>query len=289
MKKHRTSWIPGAVAIVIVSAVCIYSAMGISPSYKIVAVGDVASKNGQQSKTAQLVKMLNPDKILLLGNIAYEKGALDEFNRYFDPAWKDLKTKILPAPGNREYDTSGVAGYYEYFGTAAGPRHTGYYSFDIGSWHVVSLNSEIVNQTQTDWLKNDLYVNKQECILAYWHRPLFSSGKYGDSKQVKVFWDILYQSGADIVLNSHDTVYERFAKQNSKGQLDPKGIRQFTVGTGGASATEFKKIKANSEAHFTGIYGVLQLTLKKGSYDASFLPAEGSTSTDSVKGVKCNS
>jgi acid phosphatase type 7 len=258
--------------------------------YKIVAVGDIVQKGGKYEKTAKLVSELKPQTILLLGDTAYEKGTPEQFRDLYDPSWGVFKDISAPAPGNHEYKTPGASGYYEYFGESAGPDRRGYYSFDVGSWHIISLNSEVLNDAQLEWLEKDLTANVQPCILAYWHQPLFSSGAgQGNYLLIRPLWDRLYEHGADLVLNGHEHVYERFAKQNSDEKPDSHGIRQFTVGTGGASQYGFKKVvRPNSEVRAHDQYGVLMLWLKDDSYDAEFVPAAGSTFRDGVYGEKCN-
>jgi hypothetical protein len=192
--------------------------------------------------------------------------------------------------GNHEYETPGASGYFDYFGTAADDPGEGYYSYDLGSWHVISLNSNCSalvggcapGSPQEQWLKIDLAAHSNTCTLAYWHRPRFSSGIHGDSSAVAPFWDDLYQAGADVVLNGHDHVYERFAPLNPSGQSDPaQGIRQFTVGTGGAELTEFNRIHPTSERQIAGVNGVLEMKLHPDGYDWQFVTAPNGRTADS--------
>src|SRR5215203_7347110 len=227
----------------------------------------------------------------------------------FDPArhyyWGQYKALTKPAVGNHEYYTpgssasSGASGYFGYFGDVASPTEPGctvnckgYYSYDLGydpgSWHVVVLNSNCdkvggcgVGSPQEQWLKADLAAHSNACTLAYWHHPRFSSGIHGDESSVAPFWDDLYQAGADVVLNGHDHVYERFVPLNPSGQTDPaQGIRQFTVGTGGAELTEFKSINPTSEVQIAGMNGMLQMTLHSDGYDWKFITAPNGTEAD---------
>jgi acid phosphatase type 7 len=264
----------------------------ISPvTHHIVAVGDIAKPGGQHERVAELVRTLNPEKVLILGDIAYDDGTTKEFTELYDPSWGQFKNITAASPGNHEYHTPGAQGYYDYFDEqSAGPDRRGYYSFDLGSWHIVSLNSEVLTDTQLSWLDDDLQATNKKCILAFWHKPFFSSGlAHGNNKKMKPFWDTLNTHGADLVLNGHEHVYERFAKQNSSEKIDFKGIRQYTVGTGGADQYGFRKtIRPNSEARSFDDYGVLSLTLRDGSYDAEFVSAEGSDFTDTVTGEACN-
>lgn len=257
-------------------------------SYRVVAAGDIAQAGGAQAKTAQLVRALNPDKVLVLGDTVYDRGTINEFMTYYEPTWGAFKAKTAPAPGNHEYLTSDAAGYFEYFGKAAGNKDKGYYSFDLGSWHLISLNSEKMSSGQLDWLKQDLDSSQKPCILAYWHRPLFSSGEHGNDPTFKPFWDLLYAKGADIVLNGHDHNYERFEKQDPSGRSDSRGIREFVVGTGGATERYFIVNRANSQIRKTGVYGVLELTLRDNSYETDFRPVSGTAFSDRVAADACN-
>jgi hypothetical protein len=254
----------------------------------VVAAGDIAANNGNQKITADVVNLLHPDIVLTLGDNAYENGSLSDFNNYYKPSWGNFKSITAPAPGNHEYQTRDAAGYFNYFGDLAGPKGKGYYSFDLGTWHIISLNSERINKEQTDWLAQDLKERKEKCILAYWHKPLFSSGEHGNDLSVKPFWDLLYSYGADLVLNGHDHDYERFAKQNPDGSKAEDGIREFVVGTGGSVERSFTHSVKNSEVTATSQYGVLELQLDNDSFDARFVPAKGYTFVDSVLKQKCN-
>ena len=201
-----------------------------------------------------------------------------------------MKPITHPAPGNHEYGTSGAAGYFSYFGAAAGPAGLGYYSYDIGTWHLISLNSNCGSvggcnpgSPQETWLKADLAAHAGRCTLAYWHHPHFTSGPHGndDGGGTGAFWDDLYASGADVVLNGHDHDYERFGLQTPTGAPDPAhGIREFVVGTGGRSHYSFKSPQPNSEVRNQDTFGVLVLTLHPASYDWRFVPVAGKTFTD---------
>jgi acid phosphatase type 7 len=261
----------------------------------IAAAGDIACDSStagattcHQAATADLLTAGNFTAVLGLGDHQYPSGALDDFNAYYDPTWGQVKAKTYPAPGNHEYQTSGAAGYFAYFGDRAGPAGRGYYSFDVGSWHLISLNSEISTATgsaQETWLKADLAANSQRCTLAYWHQPLFSSGPHGNDPSVKPLWDPLYAAGAEVVLAGHDHDYERFAPQTPSGSADAtRGIREFVVGTGGKEHYSISSTKPNSQVHNTDTFGVLRLTLHPDGYDWKFLPEAGKTFTDSGTG-----
>jgi 3',5'-cyclic AMP phosphodiesterase CpdA len=250
------------------------------------AVGDIAEcrdkplAEAPAFRTAELLKQTT-GPILALGDIAYQKGSDADFRNCFDPAWGELKPRILPVPGNHEYMTQGASGYYAYFGAVAGVPGKGYYSTRIGAWRIIALNSNIDAQTgseQEQWLRAELTANKTKCTLAFWHHPVFSSAPRGIDPRMRDIWQALYQAGVDVILNGHEHLYERFAPQAPDGALDlSRGIREFIVGTGGASLYRFATVQPNSEARKGGVLGVLQLTLREDSYAWKFLPVAGET------------
>jgi chitodextrinase len=248
----------------------------------IAAAGDICNSATSCAPTADLLDAIKPDGVLTLGDNAYNSGTLTEYNTYYRPNWGRQDAIVYPNPGNHEYDTTDAQGYFDYFGARApGP----YYSYDLGSWHLLSLNSELsvsVGSAQETWLKADLAAHPAQCVLAYWHRPRFSSGSsHGSSTTYATFWNDLYAAGAEIVLNGHEHNYERFAPQNPSAVADPKGIREFVVGTGGASHYSFDAPIANSEVRDNTSFGVLKLTLHPDSYDWQFVPVAGASFTDS--------
>jgi hypothetical protein len=221
-----------------------------------------------------------------MGDNAYENGTATEYNNCYDPTWGRHKARTKPSAGNHEYNTAGATGYYGYFGSAAGDPAKGYYSYDLGDWHVVVLNSNIARDAtsaQIAWLRADLTANTKSCTLAYWHHPRYSSGSgHGNNTSVQPFWDVLYEFNADVILNGHDHDYERFAPQNAAGALDNvRGIREFVVGTGGRALYALGTLKANSEVFNASTYGVIRMTLSAGSYSWQFMPVAGQTFTDS--------
>jgi hypothetical protein len=248
----------------------------------IAAAGDIAScSSSGDEATAKLLEAIDPTAVLTLGDNVYDRGSPQEFKNCYDPSWGQKKAITRPSPGNHDYGTSGASGYFGYFGVES------YYSFDLGTWHLISLNSEIAHgagSAQEEWLKRDLAANSSSCILAYWHRPRFSSGPHGSDASVDQLWRDLYAAGADIVLNGHDHDYERFAPQTPSGAASASGIRQFVVGTGGKSHYGFKTVKANSVVRESGTLGVLKLVLRPGAYDWKFVPVAGKTFTDSGSG-----
>jgi hypothetical protein len=216
-----------------------------------------------------------------LGDEQYDSGTSAEFAGAFEPSWGRFKPLIHPAVGNHEYLTSGASGYFDYFGGAAGDPTKGYYSFDLGDWHLIALNSNCeyvscaAGAPQEQWLRADLASHSPRCTLAYWHHPLFTSGPsngQADGLATRPLWQALYDNRADVVLNGHDHDYERFAPQAPSGQSDPNGIREFVVGTGGKSHFAFGTISPNSEVHNADSFGVLLLALDSASYTWRFVP-----------------
>ena len=235
--------------------------------------------------------------VITLGDNVYDNGTLSEYTDCYGPSWGRHKSRTMPTPGNHEYNTPNATGYYAYFGSAAGDPSKGYYSYDLGAWHIIVLNSNsscstiscALGSAQDTWLRADLAAHSNVCTLAYWHHPRFNSGAtHGNNTAVANFWDALYAYGADVILNGHDHIYERFAPQTPAAVADSvNGIRQFTVGTGGRSYYTIGTVKANSQVRDGSTYGVLKLTLHATSYDWQFVPVAGATFTDSGTG-KCH-
>jgi acid phosphatase type 7 len=257
----------------------------------LVGAGDIASCDDLSGAyaTAKLIENI-PGTVFAVGDLAYPAGTDEQFAKCYGPTWGRFKDRTRPAPGNHEYHSSGASGYGRYFGAAAGDQTKSYYSYELGKWHIVSLNSECVRvggcdaaSPQAKWLRQDLAEHSAACTLAYFHKPLFSSGlAHGADPEVKPLWEILYQAHADVVINGHDHDYERFAPQDPNGRADPDhGIREFVVGTGGKNSHRlFAFIQPNSEAHNADTFGVLKLTLHPESYNWQFIPQEGKTFTD---------
>jgi acid phosphatase type 7 len=263
---------------------------GPPPSGKvIVAAGDIAdcSSDGDEA-TARLVGGIE-GTVLTLGDNAYEDGTAQDFSECYEPTWGQFKERTRPVPGNHDYETEGASAYFDYFGEVAGQPGKGYYSYDLGRWHIVALNSNCedvgcaASSPQLRWLKADLAKDPKTCTLAYFHYPLFSSGEYRPGiREVKPLWEALYAAGVDVVLNGHDHNYQRFAPQDPNGKADPqRGIREFVVGTGGRSHYSILDPIANSEVYNDESYGVLKLTLHPHSYEWEFVPVEGETFSDS--------
>jgi hypothetical protein len=251
----------------------------------LIAVGDVAGCVSQGDEaTSALVDGL-PGTIILAGDIAYESGTVKDFTDCYDPSWGRHRARTRPAPGNHEYDTPNAAPYYAYFGTNAGPAGRGYYSFDLGAWHIVSLNSNVdaaAGSPQEQWLRADLAASTAHCTLAYWHHPLFSSGLHGNHAFMRDLMRALYDLNADVVVAGHDHDYERFAPQTADGVADPaRGIREFVVGTGGRSLTPILIPHPNSERRYEDGYGVLRLLLDGQGYSWEFVPVAAGVTVDS--------
>jgi hypothetical protein len=261
-----------------------------------VGAADIAScddLSGAEA-TAKLIEKI-PGTVFAAGDLAYPDGSDENFAKCYDPTWGRFKDRTRPAPGNHEYHSDGASGYAKYFGATAGDPTKGYYSYDLGAWHIIALNSECAAvggcdtaSPQGQWLQHDLAQHSAACTLAYWHKPLFSSGaKHGNDPEMKPFWDELYHAKATIVINGHDHDYERFALQDPNGNADSAhGIREFVVGSGGKNSHRvFAAAKPFSEARNADTFGVLKLTLHARSYDWEFVPQAGKMFTDSGHGV----
>lgn len=249
----------------------------------LIGAGDIADcRSPGAEQTARLLDRLD-GTIFTAGDNAYPDGSANDYQQCYGPTWGRHRARTRPSPGNHEYHSPGAAPYFQYFGANAGPAGAGYYSYDLGAWHVLSLNSEIdttPGSAQDQWLRRDLDANKRPCTVAYWHKPLFSSGPHGGFGGVRPLWRTLYEYGVDVVIAGHDHLYERFAPQDPDGAADPnRGIRQFTLGTGGAEHYEGANMRPNSEVR-GGDWGVLALTLEPAGYRWEFVPVEGATFRD---------
>jgi hypothetical protein len=276
----------------------------------IVAVGDLACSphdphfNGgkgtatacRSASTAALAAAQSPVAVLPLGDEQYYCGLLPDFNASYAKSWGQFNSIADPVPGNHEYgraaDKGGCAhshaeGYFSYFGSRAGPAGKGYYSYDIGAWHLIALNSECpvvscaAGSAQETWLKHDLATHTNTCTLAYWHQPLFSSATGTQEIAMAPIWRDLYAAHVDLVLNGHAHNYERFAPQTPTGSPSANGIREIIVGTGGVDHGGFTSVRRNSEVRNSGTYGVLELTLHSDSYSWQFLHIPGASFSDS--------
>lgn len=255
-------------------------------------IADCADLSGAEA-TAKLLDKI-PGVVFTAGDNAYEGGTKGQFDKCYAPTWGRQKSRTRPAVGNHEFHSSGATPYFDYFGAAAGDPKTGYYSYDLGSWHIIVLNSECdqvggcqQGSEEEKWLKADLDAHPAVCTLAYWHKPLFSSGaKHGNDPGMKDFWIDLYAAHVAVVVNGHDHDYERFTPQDPDGKPDPThGIREFVAGTGGKSHRPFGTPLPTSEVRNDNTYGVLKFTLHPKSYDWQFIPVPGKTFHDLGSGV----
>jgi PKD repeat protein len=252
---------------------------------ELAAAGDIAGCGQERDEaTAKLLDALPNAAVATLGDNVYGAATLAQYNNCYGPNWGRHISRTRPAPGNHDYDEPGASGYFAYFGAAAGDPAKGYYSYRLGAWHVIALNTEVSmkdGSAQVQWLRADLAAHPAACTLAYWHRPRFSSGPHGNSLLPQVPFKILYDAGADVVLVGHDHTYERFAPQTPDGIADPaRGIRQFVVGTGGESHYALVDRKPNSEVFNNMTSGIIKLTLKATGYLWEFVPEAGGSFTD---------
>ncbi len=261
----------------------------------LLCAGDIARAGSPGTVgTAALLDDL-PGTIVTLGDSVYDRGTPEEFATIYDPTWGRHKARTRPAVGNHEYGTPGAAGYFAYFGAAAGTPGEGYYSFDLGPWHIVVLNSVdveaghlVAGSAQERWLRADLAAHPARPALACIHHPRFSSGMHGCQPALTPLWRVLHEFGVDVVLSAHDHHYERFAPQDPDGRADRAwGIRQFVVGTGGTMLRPVVATVAHSETCNDEDWGVLKLTLRPKSYRWEFVPATGGRFTDAGT-VRCH-
>jgi len=259
----------------------------------LVGAGDIADctdLSGAEA-TAKLLEQI-PGTVMAVGDLAYPDGSKENLACY-DKTWGRVKARTRPAPGNHEFHAAGARPYFDYFGTAAGPKG-GYYSYELGTWHIVVLNSECkdiggcdAGSREVKWLRADLAAHPAACTLAYFHKPLFSSGSaHGNDLEMKPLWQVLYDANADVVINGHDHNYERFAPQNPDRVSDAaRGIREFVVGTGGKNHRPVLLAKPNSESRNADAFGVLKLTLRSGGYDWQFISEPGKAFRDAGSGT----
>ncbi|MEK7595321.1 MAG: metallophosphoesterase [Patescibacteria group bacterium] len=250
----------------------------------IAAAGDISCGNElktavtcHQEETASLIEEINPNAILTLGDNQYTGATLDLFQNYYNKSWGKFKNTTYPTPGNHDYLVKNAAGYFDYFGERAHPKTKGYYSFELGNWHLIALNSNcwavpcVKNSEQAEWLVKDLSLNTKPCTLAYFHHPLFSSGLlHRNYLGTKDLWKVLYQNKIDIILNGHEHFYERLDRTNNLGKRSAEGPVTFIVGTGGENLYPFGKSLETSKSRIQGRFGVLKLTLKETAFGWEF-------------------
>ena len=277
------------------TAVLVACAFAAPPAFAraplVAAMGDIAcaaavvpaSTRCQQAAVAAAVRRAGPSSLWLLGDIQYGNGALSDFQGSFAASWGSMRKLMRPIPGNHEYYTPGAAGYFDFFAAAAGPARRGYYSFDVGRWHVVALNSncDIVGcgeeSAQARWLRADLASHPRQCTAALWHHPRYSSGaNHGDDPVTRPLWRILARSRAELVLSGHEHDFEVFKRQDSISRADPaRGLQQFVVGTGGVGAYDFARPRPNSFVRKSGAFGFLALRLHPERFTWRFIGVDG--------------
>ena len=246
-------------------------------NHVLVGAGDIAVCGSvATAQTAALLDRID-GTVFTAGDNAYFQGSAANYRDCYEPTWGRHKHRTRPSPGNHEYETAGGAAYFDYFGPSAGPPGLGYYSFEAGPWHVVSLNSNVAaNQSsaQYQWLANDLLARNARCVAAIWHHPMFSSGPNGPSPLMRDIWQLLQQARAEIVITGHDHVYERFVPLDANRRPTPDGLRQFTVGTGGAELYSFVSVSGDSEVRIAA-FGLLKLNLTGDGYRWEYLGTNG--------------
>jgi Calcineurin-like phosphoesterase len=248
-----------------------------------VGAGDIADCGAPYSEaTARLLDRMQ-GSVFSLGDNVYPTGSAEQFANCYERTWGRHRARTHPTVGNHDWEASAAAPYFAYFGPAAGPAGRGYYSYDLGAWHVLSLNSNISSQVgspQYQWVRDDLAASGMRCSLAYWHHPLFSSGFYGNLAEMKDLWRLLDTAGVDLVLGAHNHMYERFAPQDADGRPSALGMREFVVGTGGAPLTSGPVVQRNSEVRENQTFGVLKFTLRSAGYSWEFVPIDGQSFSD---------
>jgi hypothetical protein len=260
----------------------------------VVAAGDVSAPEvAVQALTANLVESLHPAAVLVLGDAQYGEGTIEQFEHAYEPTWGRFKAITWPVPGNHEYK-SGGHGYFAYFGARAGEEARGFYSFDLGDWHFIALNTGDechaigcdAESAQAKWLEADLAASTKKCTIAYWHHPRFGSGHHGRFEPAATFWKILAAHHVELVLNGHEHLYERLAPMNAEGAPSVDGTTELIIGTGGIGFTEFNGTpEPTSVVHQNDTSGVMKLLLFADRWDAEFVPVLGGRFTDRVAGA----
>jgi hypothetical protein len=255
----------------------------------VAAAGDIADDEEGDETTATVVRRLNPELVLTTGDNAYPDGRLKDFERHYDPTWGAFRAITRPVAGNHEYRDEDAAGYFAYFGDAAGAPRRGYYAFRRAGWLFVALNTEVAHgpgSAQLRWLEHTLRRARELCAVAYWHEPRFTAGTYDDAGDVAPFWRALHRAGVEVVLNGHHHVYARYGPLDPAGRADRQGIRQFVVGTGGRELHELGPDRRRAAGTDT-THGVLELRLRRDEYDFRFVPVAGSRYADAGTGIRC--
>jgi 3',5'-cyclic AMP phosphodiesterase CpdA len=281
-------------------------ATSVAPApFRVAAAGDIACDPGDggfhggagnsatcaEGATADLIGRLAPDAVLALGDLQYDDGAPAKYAASYAPTWGRFASITYPTPGNHDYSTGNLAGYRGEFGSRAGPADTTWYSAALGPWRLIVLDANCgavdcsAGSPQAVWLEAELNAHPDDCTVAIWHQPRFSSGWHGDDKAMQALWSVLADHHVDVVLQGHDHDYERFDPLDRAGQPTANGIRSFVVGTGGAGLRPFGAPRPGSVVRDWATHGVLLLTLTPGHYDWRFEPVSGETFTDAGSGV----
>lgn len=260
----------------------------------VVAAGDISHPEiNNQALTANLVESLKPAAVLVLGDAQYGEGTLEQFQHAYEPTWGRFKNLTYPTPGNHEYK-SGAHGYFAYFGARAGEAGRGYYSFDLGDWHFIALNTGEechaigcdAESAQAKWLEADLAASTKKCTIAYWHHPRFGSGHHARFEPSATFWRLLASHHVELVLNGHEHLYERLGAMDEAGTPTPDGTVELVVGTGGIGFTDFSAtLEPASLVRQNDTFGVVKLSLFSDRWDADFVPVPGGRFTDHVSGA----
>jgi acid phosphatase type 7 len=294
--KYSSSLLLAAIIIIATLTIAFGSSQASTQASTLIAAGDIAScpETGDEQTATLIQSMLEktPATVAALGDLVYPTGKLATYKKCYGPSWGQFLNATKAAIGNHDYSGGTSRDYTTYFGAAAGPNSDGYYSYNLGTgsstWHVIVLNSNCwavggcnKGSKQYKWLQTELEKNSNDCTLAYWHHPRFSSALHGNNDFMQDVWALLANSGVELVLNGHDHDYERFAPLNAAGKPVEKGTREFVVGTGGKNEYPFLITKPGSQVRKTGTFGVLELKLKASSYDWKFVPVAGKTFTDS--------
>jgi 3',5'-cyclic AMP phosphodiesterase CpdA len=255
----------------------------------LIGAGDIASCGSSgDEETARLLDQL-PGAIFTVGDNVYPWRRMRNPFPCYDASWGRHKSRTRPVPGNHEYEDGYADAYFDYFGPAAGERGKGYYSYDLGQWHIVALNTMIdaaPSSPQGKWLSRDLSQNRRFCTLAYFHHPRFSSGPHPTNLRAVDLWNALARGGVDVVISGHDHIYERFAPMTASRNVDQRaGMREFVVGTGGVSHYSIEKVASNSEVRNNTTFGVIRLVLHDRSYEWRFVPVRGGRFSDAGTGT----
>jgi hypothetical protein len=275
------------------SALVVAGAVFISQPWRddpvLVGAGDIAScVSSGDEETSRLLDQI-PGDVFTVGDNAYLSRRMRNPFPCYDASWGRHKSRTRPVPGNHEYEGGYIDAYFDYFGSAAGERGKGYYSYDLGAWHIIALNTMIdagPSSPQGRWLSKDLSQNRRFCTLAYFHHPRFSSGPHHTSRRAVDLWTALARAGVDVVISGHDHIYERFSPMTADGDVDARaGMREFVVGTGGYSHYSIDKIARNSEVRNNNTYGVIRLVLHNRDYEWRFMPVRGGRFSDAGRGT----